>query len=61
MFFFRTENPSYTRFDLAARWRALEWLSPYARVENAADEEYSAVLGSPSPGRTVIGGVAFGF
>ncbi|HEX6904411.1 MAG TPA: TonB-dependent receptor [Thermoanaerobaculia bacterium] len=61
MFFFRTENPSYTRFDVAARWRALEWLSPYARVENAADEEYSAALGSPSPGRTVIGGVAFDF
>lgn len=59
--FERTRNASFTRFDVAARWRALDWLSPYARVENAADEEYSAALGSPNPGRTVIGGVAFDF
>lgn len=60
-FFSRTRNPSFTRFDVAARWRALEWLSPYARIENAADEEYSAALGTPSPGRTVVGGLALGF
>ena len=59
--FGRAENPSFTRFDVAARWRALEWLSPYARVENVADEEYSAALGTPNPGRTVFGGVAFDF
>ncbi|MFL6197294.1 MAG: TonB-dependent receptor domain-containing protein [Thermoanaerobaculia bacterium] len=59
--FERTENPSFTRVDLAARWRALAWLSPYARVENLGDEEYSAALGYPSPGRTLIGGLAFDF
>jgi vitamin B12 transporter len=54
-------NPSYTRVDVAARWQAYRWLSPYARVENAADEKYSAALGFPSPGRTWIGGLAFDF
>ncbi|HEV7504080.1 MAG TPA: TonB-dependent receptor [Thermoanaerobaculia bacterium] len=54
-------NPSYTRFDVAAKWRAYSWLSPYARVENVADETYSAALGFPSPGRTLIGGLAFDF
>jgi len=54
-------NPSYTRVDVAAKWRAYDWLSPYARVENVADEHYSAALGFPSPGRTVIGGLAFDF
>ena len=59
--FGRTVNPSYTRVDLAARWRALAWLSPYARVENLTDEEYSQALGFPSPGRTLIGGLSFDF
>jgi vitamin B12 transporter len=59
--FARTVNPSYTRADLAARWRALPWLSPYARVENVADRRYSEALGFPSPGRTVIGGLALDF
>jgi len=59
--FARTVNPSYARLDLAAKWRARDWLSPYARVENVADEKYSAALGFPSPGRTVIGGLAFDF
>ncbi len=55
------DNPSYERVDVAARWRALSWLSPYARVENAADEEYEEVLRYPAPGRTLIGGVAIEF
>ncbi|HET9226553.1 MAG TPA: TonB-dependent receptor [Thermoanaerobaculia bacterium] len=59
--FQRTENPDYLRVDLAARWKALEWLAPYARVQNAADEEYEEVLGFPAPGRTLIGGVAVEF
>jgi len=59
--FTRTVNPSYTRFDVAARWHALAWLSPYARIENLADREYSQALGFPAPGRTVIGGLAFDF
>jgi vitamin B12 transporter len=59
--FARAVNPSYTRVDVAARFRALGWLSPYARVENVGGEEYAAALGFPSPGRTVIGGLAFDF
>jgi vitamin B12 transporter len=57
----RTENAEYLRVDLATRWRAWTWLSPYARVENAADGEYQEVLGYPAPGRTWIGGVAVEF
>jgi vitamin B12 transporter len=57
----RTENAEYFRVDLAGRWRARTWLSPYARIENVADEEYEEVLGYPAPGRTLIGGVAVEF
>ena len=59
--FLRTVNPGYTRFDLAARWKALSWLAPYARVENLTDKRYSQALGFPSPGRTLIGGLSFDF
>lgn len=59
--FARATNPSYVRVDLAARWKALAWLAPYARVENAGDREYSQALGFPSPGRTFIGGLSFDF
>ncbi|MFL6235732.1 MAG: TonB-dependent receptor domain-containing protein, partial [Thermoanaerobaculia bacterium] len=59
--FARAESPGYTRFDLAARWKALSWLSPYARVENVADKDYSQALGFPAPGRTLIGGLSFDF
>lgn len=59
--FGRTENESFLRFDLGAKWQALPWLAPYARVENLAGEEYEEVLGFPSPGRTLIGGLAVDF
>jgi vitamin B12 transporter len=59
--FSRATNPSYVRLDLAAQWQATKRFAPYARVENVADEEYEAVLGYPSPGRTWIGGVAVEF
>jgi vitamin B12 transporter len=59
--FGRAENPDYLRVDLAARWKALSWLAPYARLQNVADEEYQEVLGYPAPGRTLIGGVAVEF
>jgi vitamin B12 transporter len=59
--FARSENPSFFRLDLAAQWKATAHLSPYARVENAADRRYDEVLGFPSPGRTWIGGLAVGF
>jgi vitamin B12 transporter len=54
-------NPRYVRFDLAAQWQATTRFAPYARVENAADEDYEAVLGYPSPGRTWVGGLAVAF
>jgi len=59
--FTTTNNPSYVRVDLAAQWQVKEHFAPYARVENAADEEYDAVLGYPSPGRTWVGGLAVVF
>lgn len=59
--FSRAMNPSYVRIDLAAQWQATERFAPYARLENLADEEYEAVLGYPSPGRTWIGGLAVEF
>jgi vitamin B12 transporter len=54
-------NPSYVRLDFAAQWQATARFAPYARVENAVDEEYEAVLGYSSPGRTWIGGLAVEF
>lgn len=59
--FGHVDNPSYVRLDVGGEWQALPWLSPYARVENAADRTYQAVLGFPSPGRQWIGGVALTF
>ncbi len=53
-----TTNPGFVRLDLAARWQALHWLAPYARLENLADRRYDEVLGYPSPRRTFLGGVA---
>lgn len=54
----RTDNPSYQRLDLAARWQARSWLAPYARVENLADQRYQPALGFPAPGRTLVAGVS---
>jgi vitamin B12 transporter len=54
-------NPGYQRFDVAASYQALPWLSPYARVENLADRTYAEALGFRAPGRTVVGGVAVTF
>lgn len=59
--FLRVENPAFTRFDLAARFHVSDRFSPFARVENLADEQYDEALGSPAPGRTWVGGVAVGF
>lgn len=53
-----TTNPGFVRLDLAASWKALAWLSPYARIENLADRRYDEVLGYPARGRTLFGGVA---
>ena len=59
--FATTQNGSYLRLDLAARWQRPGIFSPYARITNLADEEYAEALGFPAPGRTFIGGVALTF
>jgi outer membrane receptor protein involved in Fe transport len=55
----RIENDSFLRFDLAIQWPADRGLTPFARIENVADREYSEVAGFPAPGRTWVGGLAF--
>ena len=52
-----TVNPAYATLDLRASWELRKGIAPYARVTNALDREYEAVLGFPASGRTVIGGV----
>lgn len=52
-------NDGYTRLDLACSYQALDWLRPFVRVENVADEDYSEAAGFPAPGRTFIGGLRF--
>ncbi|HVT60131.1 MAG TPA: TonB-dependent receptor [Thermoanaerobaculia bacterium] len=59
--FARRRNPAFATIDLAARRRLLPWLSPYLRLDNAADRDYEEVLGYPSPRRTLAGGVAVEF
>src|SRR5258708_24490040 len=52
-------NPSYSRVDVAAKWRATRWLSPHAPGGDVADEENNAALGFPRPGRALSAGLAF--
>ena len=52
-----TVNPAYATLDLAASWELRKGIAPYARLLNALDREYEAVLGFPASGRTLIGGV----
>lgn len=59
--FGRAENPSYVRFDLAARYAGWSKLEPFARVDNLADREYEEALGFPASGRTWVGGLAVRF
>jgi len=54
----RAVNDAYARVDFAAEWKASRHLSPYFRIENLTDEEYSEALGFPAPGVSLIGGVA---
>ena len=56
----RAPLASYTTVELAGSWRALGWLAPYARVENALDRAYEEAVGFPAPGRTWVVGVALG-
>ncbi len=46
----RAEDPSYVRFDLAARY-PLGTLVPYLRVQNLSDRAYAEVNGFPATGR----------
>jgi outer membrane receptor protein involved in Fe transport len=55
-----TEDPSYTRVDLFARWD-LGHFTPYARLENATDRRYAEVDGYPAPRRRWAGGVEVKF
>jgi vitamin B12 transporter len=59
--FARTDNPSFLSLDAAVRWQIRPWITPALRIENLADRRYDEVLGFPSPGRTVIGGVTLDF
>ena len=42
----------YTRLDLSVRYAALPWLQPFARIDNALDEDYEEVPGFTTLGRT---------
>ena len=55
-----TQDPSYTRVDLFARWE-LAHLAPYARLENATDRHYAEVNGYPAPRRRWAGGLEVKF
>lgn len=55
---FGTTLDAYTTLDLAVAWE-LGRFEPYARVENVLDEGYEEAAGFPTPGRAVVGGVAF--
>lgn len=53
----RPRNPtgtvaSWTRIDLAGRYRLTPRLEAYARIENALDENYQDVFGYGTPGRS---------
>ena len=50
-------NDDYFVTDIALTWEAAEWVSPYGRIGNLADEDYEEVLGFPSPGRTWVLGL----
>jgi vitamin B12 transporter len=62
----RASNPdgvvdSWTRFDLAGRYRVAEHVEFYARVENVADEHYQDIFGYGAPGRSIFGGIRVRF
>jgi vitamin B12 transporter len=52
----RVSLPSYTKLDLALRWRASKKLELYGRVENFLDERYEEVSGFPTLGRALTAG-----
>jgi vitamin B12 transporter len=55
------EDPSYVRFDIAARWQATPLVAPYVRLTNVFDREYDEAAGYPSAGRLVAGGLEVRF
>jgi vitamin B12 transporter len=59
--FERAVNDSFLHWDVAARWRSAGRLTPYARIENLTDEDYSEVLGYPAPGITLVAGLAVSY
>ena len=58
----RVTDPSYLRVDLAVTApRILGHLSPFLRVTNLLDRQYTEVAGYPSPGRRFLAGLNVGF
>jgi vitamin B12 transporter len=56
-------NPEYTKVDLAASyvlvkdWKSLKSLTLFGNIMNLFDEEYTEVVGAPSPGIHFLAGV----
>ncbi len=55
------EMDSYVPVQLAARYRADDTLTFYARIENLLDEEYELANGYNTPGKGLYGGVRIDF
>jgi vitamin B12 transporter len=56
-----SEDPSYVRFDVFARWELSRNLAPYVRLVNAFDRRYDEADGFPAAGRLVAGGLEVKF
>lgn len=54
-------NDGYVKFDVASSYRFRPTIQVTARVENLFDREYAEALAFPAPGRTLYGGLQFGF
>ncbi len=54
-------NPSYKLVNLILRYQAWKDLEIFLRADNIFNEKYQDIFGYPSPGRTLYGGMEFGF
>ncbi len=55
------ENPAYKLVNFMARYRVWKDLEVFFRADNILNENYQDIFGYPSPGRTLYGGMEFGF
>lgn len=55
------EKGGFTVYSLKFSCHPLPNLTPYLRIDNLTDKEYSFVDGYPMPGITVVGGVRYNF